>query len=233
MARFDTVEVNGSPMRICIAAPDGDGPHPAVIVMCHIGGLDAFTEDRVERLAAAGYAAAAPDVFHYHEWIEEKEARRATLRDENIVDDIEAAIVQVERTERVDPQRIAIIGHCMGGRTAMLGAANIPRLGPLVVYYGGRTMISWGGEGPTPFERIPHVKGPVIGFFGMEDTEPSPEDVDKIEAELKRHGIACEFHRYEGAGHAFQNFLSPERYREDAANDSWEKTLRFLGNAFG
>ncbi len=233
MARFDTVEVNGSPMRICIAAPDGDGPHPAVIVMCHIGGLDAFTEDRVERLAVAGYAAAAPDVFHYHEWIEEKEARRATLRDENIVDDIEAAIVQVERTERVDPQRVAIMGHCMGGRTAMLGAGNIPRLGPLVIYYGGRTMMSWGGAGPTPFERIPHIKGPVIGFFGMDDTEPSPEDVDKIEAELKSHGIACEFHLYDGAGHAFQNFLSPERYREDAAKDSWEKTLRFLGVAFG
>lgn len=233
MARFDTVEVNGSPMRICVAAPDGDGPHPAVIVMCHIGGLDAFTEDRVERLAAAGYAAAAPDIFHYHEWIEEKEDRRATLRDKKIVDDIEAAIAHLEHTERVDPQRIAIMGHCMGGRTAMLGAANIPRLGPLVVYYGGRTMISWGNEGPTPFERIPHLKGPVIGFFGMEDTEPSPEDVDKIEAELKRHGIACEFHRYEGAGHAFQNFLSPERYREDAANDSWEKTLGFLGDAFG
>jgi carboxymethylenebutenolidase len=233
MAHFDIVEVNGSPMRICVAAPEGDGPHPAVIVMCHIGGLDAFTEDRVDKLAAAGYAVAAPDTFHYHEWIEDKEARRATLRDEKIVDDIEAAIAHLERTERVDPERIAIMGHCMGGRTALLGAGNIPRLGPLVVYYGGRTMISWGGEGPTPFERIPHVKGPVIGFFGMDDTEPSPEDVDKIEAEMKHHGIACAFHRYEGAGHAFQNFLSTERYREDAANDSWEKTLRFLGDAFG
>ncbi len=151
MARFDAVEVNGSPMRICLAAPDGDGPHPAVIVMCHIGGLDAFTEDRVERLAAAGYAVAAPDVFHYHEWIEEKEARRATLRDQNIVGDIEAALAHVELTERVDPARIAIIGHCMGGRIAMLGAANIPRLGPLVIYYGGRTMMSWGGAGPSPF----------------------------------------------------------------------------------
>lgn len=233
MAHFDIVEVNGSPMRICVAAPEGDGPHPAVIVMCHIGGLDAFTEDRVERLAAAGYAAAAPDIFHYHEWIEEKEARRATLRDEKIIDDIEAAIAHLELTERVDPDRIAIMGHCMGGRTAMLGAGNIPRLGPLVIYYGGRTMLSWGGVGPTPFERIPHVKGPVIGFFGMDDTEPSPEDVDKIEAEMKRHGIACAFHRYEGAGHAFQNFLSTERYREEAANDSWEKTLRSLGDAFG
>ncbi len=232
MARFDEIEVNGSPMRICVASPGG-GPHPAVIVMCHIGGLDEFTADRVDRLAAAGYVAAAPDVFHYHDWIEDKESRRATLRDEAIVDDIEACIGHVEQNENVDGARVAILGHCMGGRTAMLGAGNIPRIGPLVIYYGGRTMASWGGRGPTPFERIPEIKGPVIGFFGLDDTEPSPGDVDKIEAEFKRHGVACEFHRYAGAGHAFQNFLSPERYREAAANDSWEKTLQFLRNAFG
>ena len=65
MARFDTVEVGGSPMRICLGLPDHDGPAPLVVVMCHITGLDGFTEDRVDRLASAGYVAAAPDVFHY------------------------------------------------------------------------------------------------------------------------------------------------------------------------
>lgn len=231
MARFDEIEVNGSPMRVCVASPDGGENRPAVIVMCHIGGLDEFTEDRVDRLAAAGYVAAAPDVFHYHEWIEDKNARRASLRDLSIIDDIEASITHIEKVEKVDSGRLAILGHCMGGRTAMLGAGNIPRIGPLVIYYGGRTMISWGGDGPAPFERIPNIRGPVIGFFGLDDTEPCPEDVDKIEAEFKRHGIACEFHRYEGAGHAFQNFLSTERFRAAAASESWEKTLNFLREA--
>lgn len=233
MARYDTIEVNGSAMRICIAPPQGEGPRPAVIVMCHIGGLDAFTEDRVDRLARAGYVAAAPDVFHYHPWVEERGARRATLRDTRIVDDIEATLAHIGRVETVDPSRIAIIGHCMGGRTALLGAGSIPAIGPLAIYYGGRTMLSWGGEGPAPFERIAKVRGPVIGFFGLDDQEPSPADVDKIEAEFARHGIACEFHRYEGAGHAFQNFLSPERYRQEAAQDSWEKNLQFLKHALG
>lgn len=92
MARIDEIEVNGSPMRICVASPDGEGRHPAVIVMCHIGGLDEFTEDRVDRLASAGYVAAAPDVFHYHDWIEDKEGRRASLRDKSIIDDINACL---------------------------------------------------------------------------------------------------------------------------------------------
>ena len=228
MARYDSIEVGGSPMRICIAAPEGSGPHPLVVVMCHIEGLDAFTEDRVDRLAKAGYVAAAPDVFHYHEWLEEREARRATLRDVRIVDDINATLAHARVRESVADGPVAILGHCMGGRTAMLGAGNVSGVGPLVIYYGGRTMLSWGEGLPTPFERIPEIAGPVMGFFGLDDQEPSPADVDRIEAAFKANGIACEFHRYEGAGHAFQNFLSPERFREAAAEDSWSRTLAFL-----
>jgi carboxymethylenebutenolidase len=228
MARVDTIEVGGSPMRIFIGSPEGEGPHPAVIVMCHIGGLDAFTEDRVDRLAAAGYVAAAPDVFHYHPWIEERDERRATLRDKRIIADIEASLAHIDSTENVKPDSTAILGHCMGGRTAMLGAGTISRFRALVDYYGGNTMVSWGKDGPTPFERIPNIKGSVIGFFGMEDANPSPDDVDKIEAELKRHDNPCEFHRYDGADHAFQNFTNPERYHAEAAEDAWKKTLRFL-----
>jgi carboxymethylenebutenolidase len=230
MARFDTVEVGGSPMRICVAAPDGAGPHPSIIVMCHISGLDAFTEDRVDRLAAAGYVAAAPDIFHYHDWIEDRDKRRATLRDTRVLADIEAALAHIDSVESVDTNRTAILGHCMGGRTAMLGAGSISRFGPLVDYYGGNTMKSWGDDqGPTPFERIPSIKGPVIGFFGLLDSNPSPADVDRIEAEFGRAGIPCEFHRYEGADHAFQNFSNPERHHPKAAEESWDRTLRFLG----
>jgi carboxymethylenebutenolidase len=232
MARVDMIEVGGSPMRVCLAVPEGPGPHPVVVVMCHIGGLDRFTEDRVERLAGQGWIAAAPDVFHYHPWVEEREARRATLRDRRIVADVEATLAHLEDVATVDPQRTAAIGHCMGGRTALLVAGRLPRIGPLIIYYGGRTMLSWGEDGPTPFETIAAVRGPVIGFFGLDDDEPSPADVDRIEAELRRHGVACEFHRYAGAGHAFQNFLSPERFRPEAAEDSWARTLGFLREAF-
>ena len=234
MARYDTVEVGGKPMRICIGVPEGEGPHASVVVMCHISGLDAFTEDRVDRLAASGYVAAAPDIFHYHDWVEEREARRATLQDKRVLADIEATLAHIDATEAVDPGRTAILGHCMGGRTAMLGAGTFERFTALVDYYGGNTMVSWGeGQGPTPFERIPNIRASVIGFFGLEDANPSPADVDKTEAELKKHGIACEFHRYEGADHAFQNYTNPARYNEAAALDSWNRTLHFLAHQLG
>jgi carboxymethylenebutenolidase len=68
----------------------------------------------------------------------------------------------------------------------------------------------------------------VIGFFGNDDTNPSPADVDEYSAALSAAGINHEFHRYDGAGHAFQNFPMPERYREEASEDAWNKVLNFL-----
>jgi carboxymethylenebutenolidase len=89
-------------------------------------------------------------------------------------------------------------------------------------------MNAW-GEGPTPFDLTKDITAPMIGFFGLDDTNPSPADVDKIDAELSRHGKPHEFHRYEGAGHAFLNFTNAERYRPSQAKDAWEKMLAFLG----
>ena len=68
----------------------------------------------------------------------------------------------------------------------------------------------------------------MIGFYGNEDTNPSPEDVNRIDAELTRLGKPHEFHRYNGAAHAFQNFLDGSRYRERPARGSWSEMLAFF-----
>lgn len=233
MARTDTITVNDSEMRIYLGLPEGPGPFPSIILMCHIGGLDAFTEDRIDRLAAAGYAAAAPDIFHYHDWFEDRNERRASLRDDAIIDDINATLAHLDASAETDPARTAIMGHCMGGRTSMLGAGRISRFNALITYYGGRTMLPWGGDGPTPFETIGNINGPILGFFGDLDAEPAPADVDKIEAEMRRHGKDVVFHRYAEAGHAFQDHTSAARYHQPSADDAWEKTLAFLEKTYG
>ena len=48
-------------------------------------------------------------------------------------------------------------------------------------------------------------------------------------ARYTRFGKPHEFHMYDGAGHAFLNFMNAERYRETQAKDAWEKMLAFLG----
>jgi carboxymethylenebutenolidase len=69
----------------------------------------------------------------------------------------------------------------------------------------------------------------VLGIFGNEDQNPTPEDVDDLDEALTGASVPHEFHRYDGAGHGFQDFTNPDRYREAQTEDSWEKIERFLG----
>ena len=93
--------------------------------------------------------------------------------------------------------------------------------------------VPWGHDGPSPFDRLKDLKVPVIAFYGNDDPNPSPDDVNKTEEELQRLGVSYEFHRYDGAGHAFQNFTSDESYREGPTKDSWGRTVKFLKEQIG
>ena len=228
MGDFEQVAVGEDSMDVFIAKPEPLGVHPAVIVMHHRYGIDDFTKDIAGRLAAKGYVAAAPAVFHQQPDDVPLEKRSAHLKDSEVIADLGATIAMLEQAEYVQNGRLAILGHCMGGRMVFLGAEAFPVFKAAVAYYSGNMRISWGDEGATPFDKLGQITCPVIGFFGNDDENPTVADVSDIDAELTRHGVAHEFHGYDGAGHAFQNFLSPDRYREEAARDSWQRTEGFL-----
>jgi len=233
MARFEELTVDDSPMRLCFEVPAGDGPHPGIIVMCHGLGLDAFTTSVVDRLAQEGYVAAAPHVFHRQTGKEDRAEKIAKMVDGEVVSDMAASIAYLESSTNLDPARLAILGHCMGGRMAFLGACAERRFSAAVIHYSGNVMMSWGDEDPPVFDRLKNITCPVIGYFGNDDDNPSPDDVDAIDAELGRCGIDHEFYRYDGAGHAFQNWNSEIVYREVASDDAWDRTLAFLAKHLG
>jgi carboxymethylenebutenolidase len=230
MARWETVEVAGQPMRVYVDVPPGGGGSvPGIVVIMHGPGLDRFVEDRVEDLARQGYAAAAPDLYHRQptEGLDMM-ARIGRLRDSEITADADAAIALLKRLPDARVGDLAVLGFCMGGRiTYLLAGARPAAWRAAGVFYGGNIMKPW-GEGLAPFDRTKDIACPLIGFFGLDDTNPSPADVDAIGAELTRHGRPHEFHRYEGAGHAFLNFTNAERYRPEQARDAWAKMLGFL-----
>jgi carboxymethylenebutenolidase len=229
MSQTIQIDVGGDAMDLYVAGPDSAGPHPAVLVCFHRGGMDAFTRERVDLLAEAGYVAVAPDFYHRRRGESAEEAVQHR-RDEDVIADIAAAVGWLHAQNRVDDGRIAIMGHCMGGRVAFLGACALPdAFAGVVTYYGGGMFSAWGEGGPTAFERLPALRCPVVGFYGNDDTNPSPEQVDRIRAELKRLGIPYEVHRYDGTGHAFQGAQSPEKYREGPAKESWARTVAWLG----
>jgi carboxymethylenebutenolidase len=234
MARWDTIQVDGQPMRTYLDVPPGGGAVPGVVVAMHGPGLNRFIEDRVEDLARHGYAAVAPDLYHRQpDDGADAMTRAGRLRDREIIADVEAARAHLARLPDAEVGDVAVLGFCMGGRIAyLLAGARPSAFRAAVVFYGGNIMMAW-GEGPTPFDLTAQIACPLIGFFGVEDTNPSPDDVKAIDAELSKHGKAHVFHSYEGAGHAFLNFMNAERHRPEQGADAWGKALAFLGAHLG
>lgn len=228
-ARWETLNIDGKDMSVFIDEPAGPGPHPAVVVAHHRAGNDAATTKFVQDLAGNGYVAATPHLHHRRPEGEDTRESIKNLDDVQIVGDLNATVDLLQGLDSVDNDRMAIAGHCMGGRVSFLGAAEIEAFKCNVVYYGGNMFKVWGNGDVPPFEKLGKLRGPVIGFYGNDDENPSPDDVAKIDAKLTELGIAHEFHRYDGCGHAFQNFHNPQGYRAAATADSMAKMIAWLG----
>lgn len=234
MYRVNTVDVLGSPMPMLIFEPDGKGPHPGLVIAQHLpiahAGLekDPFQIKVGERYAGAGFACVIPFLFHWWPVDTEVGVKRAEFRDDWTVADLNAAFSLLAGMQNVDENRIGILGHCWGGRVAWLGACHEPRYKACAVFYGGRIRLQFAGGAPAPITLTANIQCPVLGIFGNDDQGPSPEDVDAYQAALESNGVDYTFHRYDGAGHGFQDFNNSERYRETQSEDAWHKALAFF-----
>ena len=231
MAHWEETKVAGKPVKVFAGMPKGNGPHPAILLCQHAPCLEAFTEKVIDRLAEAGFASAAIDM--YHRTGADHPQRREAVTDAGLIEDIRATLAHLKANKSIDANRIVIAGHCMGGRTAYLGAVSMDAFKGLGIFWGGSILKPRGHEMDSPFDHTQNIKCPVIGFFGNDDQNPSPADVDTIDAEMTQLGIKHSFHRYDGAGHAFQNFANEKNYREKQAEDAWGKELAFFKSCVG
>ena len=239
MHSIETVNVQDSSMEVFFFNPDGDGPHPALVLAQHIPvghtGIenDEFTLKTAERYAENGFVVAAPFIFHWWPKDADMQLKRDEFRDDWTVLDLQAAFDLLASRNDVDSERIGIVGHCWGGRVAWLGACHVPGLKACAIFYGGRIKLPMGPSTPPAIALADKIKCPVIGFFGNDDENPSPGDVDDYDAALTAAGVTHVFHRYDNAGHAFQSFTNQDRYRPDASEDAWRKALAFFDETLG
>ena len=226
---WESTAVDGQSMDVYLSLPDGPGPFPAVVVAHHGAGVDEFTRGMAERLAAEGYAAAAPDLFHRvtEDMLADGSRRFNHLSDPDIAADVDATVEYLQGHAAVNGGAIGVTGFCMGGRVTWLAACTNPHFSAAAPYYGGNIMVSRGKATDTPLELAGSIKCPVLFHFGEVDANPSQDDMRKLDEELTRLGKPHQFYTYPGADHGFMDFTGA-RYQKQASEVSWARTLNFF-----
>jgi carboxymethylenebutenolidase len=218
-----------------VARPLGSGPYPGMLLFHHAPGWDEWYRETTRKFAHHGYVAISPNLYHRAgkgkpDDVAAKVRAEGGVPDAQVIGDAEGAV----RWLRAQPMlngKVATFGTCSGGRHTFLHACHSKSIDAALDLWGGRVVMSKEELNPkqptAPIEFTKTLSCPLLGLFGNEDRAPTPEQVNQHEAELKKHGKAYEFHRYDGAGHGFFYYDRP-MYRVEQALDGWQKVWTFL-----
>jgi len=231
---------DGEEIEAYLARPAGDSPRGGVVVIHHMPGYDRGTKEIARRFAELGYDAICPNLY----WREApgaapddaaaKARAEGGVPDARLIGDVEGA-ARYLKSLATSNGKIGVIGYCSGGRQSVLAACNLD-LDAAVDCYGAFVT----GTPPEGFplqvtnlvDQLPNLRAPLLGLFGREDKYPTPEQVDELEQIISDNGKEFEFHRYEGAGHAFFSVERPS-YNVEAAADGWERIRAFFSKHLG
>ena len=234
----ETVMVTGASgdwINAYMARPLGSGPFPAMVLAHHMPGWDEWYREITFKFANHGYVTITPNLyFRFGHGTPEDVAAKARgeggVSDEQAVEDLAGAMRYVRALPYVNG-KVGIFGTCSGGRHAYLAACRTQGFDAVVDCWGGRVVMAEDQLNPkspvSPVEYTKDLNCPVLGIFGNEDRNPTPEQVNIHEEELKKQGKTYEFHRYDGAGHGFF-YYHASAYRQAQAVDGWQKVFAFL-----
>ncbi|MGI5237370.1 dienelactone hydrolase family protein [Dactylosporangium sp. CA-139066] len=238
--RAETVFIGEEQIQAYQARPVDSTPVGGVVVIHHLPGYDQATKEMVRKFAANGYSAICPNLF----WREAPNAApddasafvrgQGGIADEQIIRDVATAAAALRGLDNANG-KVGVIGHCSGGRQALLVSTAVD-LDAAVDCYGAFAL-----EAPpvgsrlnavSIKDRLGDVRCPVLGLFGDDDKYPAPDEVARLAELLAEHGKSFEHHSYEGAGHGFFAVDRPS-YRPLAAVDGWQRVFAFFEKHLG
>src|SRR5438876_6550682 len=184
---------DGDEIEAYFARPTSPGPHPGVVVIHHMPGYDRSTKEIVRTFAVYGYAALCPNLhYRYAPGANASDAAAATIEaggvpDDQCIGDVRGAVDFLRALPSANG-KVGVIGYCSGGRQAYVVACTVD-VDAAVDCYGGRVVAAPEDLTParpiSPIDRTPDMRCPLLGLFGAEDANPSPEQVARIEAALR------------------------------------------------
>ena len=211
------------------------GPRPGVLVMPGGFGLGANAKRRAEMLADMGYVALAGDPYGGGVEIDDLEQvmqRVNALRDnpDTFRQRVRVALETLTTLPRVDAQRLAAIGYCLGGTFALELARDGAPLAGVVTFHGGL-------ETKRP-ARFGQVKAKILVCTGADDPSVPVEHVNAFANEMTQAGVDWQLISY---GHTQHGFTYPDAagrgidwiaYNEAADKRSWQAMQLFFQEVF-
>ncbi len=195
------------------------GDAPGLVVIQEWWGLSDQIKGMVDRFAAAGFDALAPDLYRgvvvpYHD----SEAANKEMTSLDFMDATEQTVRGAAQYLARNGAKVGLTGFCMGGAVTIIGATRIPELTAAVTFY---------GVPPEQAARPADVRVPLQGHFANKDDFFTPETVNTFEAGLKAAGKSYEFFRYD-ADHAFANEQRASVHDRAAAELAWGRAIAFF-----
>ncbi len=204
-------------------SPASQADAPGVVMLEEWWGVDDRIKATADRLASQGFSVLVPDLFRGRSAVTPDEARHLVqgldFADAATQDTVGAAHYLRERGAK----RVGVMGFCIGGALAMLGAMQPGAFDAVSAWYGL----------PPPEAGDPaKISVPLQGHWALEDAYYGPAAVNALEQRLEAAGRKPEFYRYQ-AQHGFYNTGSPGQgglghYDRQSAESAWSRTFDFF-----
>jgi carboxymethylenebutenolidase len=218
MGEMITFTSNGGTCEGYLAGDSG----PGVVVIQEWWGLNDHIKDIVDRVAAAGFVALAPDLYHGASATEPDGAGKLMmgLNVGEAAKDMSGAIDLLQ--QRTGSAKVGVVGFCMGGGLALVAACRRPdAVAAVAPFYG---LIPWASAQPD----WSALAAKVEGHYAAADAFFTPENAAALQAQLRDLGKDATLHVYAGCDHAFFNDTRPEVYNASAAATAWDRTINLF-----
>lgn len=204
------------------------GSGPGLIVIQEWWGLDDHMVSIVDRFAAAGFVALAPDLYggRITHGVDEAGELLGALSVDQAAAELSGAVDYLLEQQAVTSTRVGAVGFCAGGGFVLMLATQRPdQIGAVVPFYGV-------GPGvPSTYEAI---TAPVQGHYGEQDQMYAVADARAQEEQIRRESGAEVSYFYYPAGHAFLNDDDHlGTYDAESADLAWSRTVEFLHAQLG
>jgi dienelactone hydrolase len=214
---------------------DLHGKRPGVLVIPDWMGVSEPYKKIADKLAEMGYVAIVADIYGkgVRPSNNQEAAAEATKykTDRKLLRErVLAGLAELMKNPNVDQSRIAAIGYCFGGTTALeLARSGAPVLG-VVSFHGGL-------DSPSPADGK-NIKGKVLVLHGADDPFVQPKDIAEFQEELRKGNVDWQMLYYGDAVHSFtQQKAGTDKskgnaYNEKADRRSWEAMRQFFREIF-